>query len=332
MTSDMKLLMNSCKSCTSELLDAFHQRFLISTSRLFEGSWADDALLEDKENEIYADFKKIRTVKHEGEHFKLEGPHILDPSPQRTPFLFQAGSSPAGMKFGATHAEAIFVVGISPEIIAPRVKAIRDKIDECGRDRHAVKVFASMTPVLGKTHEDAEGKYREVSKYASEEGGLVYWCGNTGIDLSQYDMDEDFTEQKASNAVSDPNARIQSKLGNLAYQGKDIPKWTPRTIGKTVAMGASGPVPVGTAEEIADEMQRWVEVADLDGFNIGHIVNPGTWEDVVELLVPELRKRGLYAPKGESGTMRERIYGPGNSRLRDDHFGSRFKYDVYPEQ
>ena len=234
------------------------------------------------------------------------------------------------MKFGATHAEGIFVVGIGPEIIAPRVKAIRDKVEELGRDRHTVKIFASMTPVLGRTHAEAEAKYKEVSRYASEEGGLVYWCGNTGVDLSQYDIDAEFTEQTAQNAQSDPNARIQSKLGNLAYRGDDIPKWTPRTIGKTVAMGASGPVPVGTPGEIADEMQRWVEVADLDGFNIGHIVNPGTWEDVVELLVPELRRRGLYAPKGESGTMRERVYGTGASRLPDDHYGSRFKYDVYP--
>lgn len=205
-------------------------------------------------------------------------------------------------------------------------------MEELGRDRHAVKVFASMTPVLGRTHAEAEEKYREAAKYASEEGGLVYWCGNTGIDLSAYDMDAEFTEETAQNAQSDPNARIQSKLANLAYRGEDIPKWTPRVIGKTVALGASGPVPVGTPEEVADEMQRWVEIADLDGFNIGHITTPGTWEDVVDLLVPELRKRGLYAPQDESGTMRERVYGPGNSRLRDDHYGSIFKYAVYEDQ
>ncbi|KAL4887620.1 luciferase-like domain-containing protein [Aspergillus karnatakaensis] len=297
--------------------------------KLWEGSWADDALVEDRENNIYAEFQKVRVIKHQGEHFKVQAPHILDPSPQRTPFIFQAGSSPAGLQFGATHAEGIFVVGLTPEVIGPRVKRIRDKIAEVGRDPHSVKIFASLTPILGKTHDEAQEKYREALSYASEEGGLVYWCANTGIDLSKLDLDAEVTREMGSRAS---NVQLQSLLENLAYPGEGVPKWTPRTIGKAVALGASGPVPVGTAEEVADEMERWVKVADIDGFNIGHITVPGTWEDVVDLLVPVIRERGLYAPKGESGTMRERVYGGGKSRLPEDHVGSSYKYDVYREE
>ncbi|KAH8647917.1 putative dibenzothiophene desulfurization enzyme A [Xylariales sp. PMI_506] len=293
--------------------------------KLWEGSWADDALVEDKDKEIYADYNKIQVIRHHGEHFHLEAPHILDPSPQRTPFLFQAGTSSAGIEFGATHAEGIFVVGMSPHMIAPRVKAIRDKVAEVGRDPRSVKVFASITPILGKTREEAEAKYQEVLQYASEEGGLVYWCANTNVDLSKFSPDTEITKQM----VGESEVRIQAKVENLAYRGDDVPIWTPRNLGKAVALGASGPVPVGTAQDIADEMERWMEIADLDGFNVGHITAPGTWEDVVELLVPELRRRGRYAPEGESGTMRERIYGAGKSRLPDDHIGSQYKYDVY---
>lgn len=130
--------------------------------------------------------------------------------------------------------------------------------------------------------------------------------------------------------VGDADVSIQSKVKNLGYRGDDVPVWTPRNIGKAVALGASSPVPVGTVEEVADEMERWMEVADLDGFNIGHITTPGTWEDVVELLVPELRKRGIYAPRGESGTMRERF--SGSSKLLEGHAGSKYKYDVYKEE
>ncbi len=211
-------------------------------------------------------------------------------------------------------------------MIAPRVKAVRAKVAEVGRDPSSVNVFASMTPIIRKTPEDAVAKYEEYLKYASEEGGLVYWCANTGIDLSKWDQDTEITYQEGGKS----DTRIQSLVNNLSYKGDDVPKWTPRNIGRTVALGASGPVPVGTAEEIADEMERWMEIADLDGFNIGHIITPGTWEDVVELLVPELRRRGIYAPKGETGTMRERVYGAGQSRLRDDHPGSKYKYDVNP--
>ncbi|KPM36368.1 Dimethyl-sulfide monooxygenase [Neonectria ditissima] len=296
--------------------------------KLWEGSWADDALVEDKENEVYADYTKIRTIRHKGEHFNLEAPHILDPSPQRTPFLFQAGTSPTGIEFGAKHAEGIFVVGLTPNIIAPRVKAVRAKVAEFGRDPRSVKVFGSITPIIGKTKEEAEEKYQEALKYASEEGGLVYWCGNTNIDLSKFDPDTEVTEQDAGKS----DAQVQSLVSNLSYRGDDVPRWTPRNIGKAVALGASGPVPVGTASEIADEMERWIDVADIDGFNVGHITTPGTWEDVVEMLVPELRRRGIYAPRGESGTMRERIYGQGHSRLRDDHTGSLYKYDNYKEE
>lgn len=211
-------------------------------------------------------------------------------------------------------------------MIAPRVKAIRDKLAEVGRDPHSVKVFASFTPIIGKTKEEAEAKYQEALKYANEEAGLVYWCANTGLDLSKFDLDTEITESMAGDA----DVSIQSKVKNLGYRGDDVPIWTPRNIGKAVALGASGPVPVGTVEKVADEMERWMEIADLDGFNIGHITTPGTWEDVVELLVPELRKRVRYAPRGESGTMRERF--SGNSKLPEGHAGSKYRYDVYEEE
>lgn len=185
--------------------------------------------------------------------------------------------------------------------------------------------------MLGSTREEAEAKYQEALQYASEEGALAYWCGNSGIDLSRFGPDEVITEQTPGEGVGVADVRIQSLVANLSYKGEGVPEWTPRNIAKAVALGASGPVPVGTAEDVADEMERWVRVADVDGFNVGHITTPGTWEDVVELLVPELRRRGLYAPRGESGTMRERIYGLGQSRLRDDHPGSRYKYDLYSE-
>lgn len=187
--------------------------------------------------------------------------------------------------------------------------------------------------MLGRTRDEAEAKHQEALRYASEEGALAYWCGNSGIDLGRFGPDEVVTEKTPGEGggAGVADVRIQSLVANLAFRGEGVPEWTPRNIARAVALGASGPVPVGTAEDVADEMERWVRVADVDGFNVGHITTPGTWEDVVELLVPELRRRGLYAPRGESGTMRERIYGPGQSALRADHPGSRYKYDVYRE-
>ncbi|KAF2501701.1 putative dibenzothiophene desulfurization enzyme A [Lophium mytilinum] len=294
--------------------------------KIWEGSWAEDALKEDAENEVYADFDRIRFIHHRSANFKLDAPHILDPSPQRTPFLFQAGTSASGMDFAATHAEGVFVAALSPHILAPRVANIRARAAALGRDPKSVKVFAVITPVIGRTDEEAKAKYEEALKFASVEGGLAFYSGNAGIDLSKMDLDVEITPGDVQ-----VDSRVHSLVDSLKYHGNDIPAWTPRNIGKAVSIGGNGPVPVGSAERVADILEEWMDVADLDGFNVGHVTSPGSFEDLVDLLVPVLRERGRYAEKGESGTVRERVYGAGQARLRDDHVGSRYKYQVYVE-
>lgn len=169
-----------------------------------------------------------------------------------------------------------------------------------------MKIFAIFTPIIGKTKEDAEAKYNEALKYANPEAGLAFFSGGSGIDLSKFDLDE---EIKASDSAVD--AKVHYLVACLSYRGSDVPAWTPRNIGKLISIGGSGPVPIGTAQEVADIMEEWIDIADLDGFNVGYVLTPGSFEDLVHLLVPELRERGRYAPRGESGTMRERIYGQG---------------------
>lgn len=204
------------------------------------------------------------------------------------------------------------------------MQGIRAAAAAAGRDPRSVKVFATMTPIIGRTQEEADQKYRLALEYANHEAGLAFFSGGLGIDLSRYDLDEEITADDVT-----VDARVHSALGNLSYHGEDVPKWTPRNIGKLISIGAQGPVPVGTASQVADVLQEWVAVADLDGFNIAYVVVPGTFEEVVDLLVPELRRRGIYGPPGESGTMRERVYGPGQRRLREDHVGRTYRYDVY---
>lgn len=300
------------------------EEFLEVLYKLWEGSWADDALREDREHEIYSDPSRIKVVRHHGENFNVEAPHILDPSPQRTPFLFQAGTSSAGIAFGAKHSEGIFVSALSPQILAPRVAKLRATAAAAGRDPRSLKVFAVITPIIGHTEEEARSKYEEARNYTSYEAGLTFWSGNAGIDLSKFDLD---TEISATDVGTDHH--VQSLLGSLSYHGSDLPKWTPRNIGKQIALGGNGPVPVGTAAQVADIFEHWADTADLDGFNVGYVTTPGTFEEVVELLVPELRRRGRYAPIGEGGTMRERIYGKGQVQLKSDHPGARYRHDVY---
>ncbi|KAL2673820.1 hypothetical protein Neosp_012264 [[Neocosmospora] mangrovei] len=260
----------------------------------------------------------------DGKYYKLSTRHIVDPSPQRTPFLFQAGASAEGIDFAATHAEGIFVSSPSPEILRAQIEKNRKIAAEKGRDPSSLKFYLSFTPILGKTDQEAQEKYQELRKHASPVGGLVLFSGWTRIDMSKYSLDEDISK------IDSDEGR---KLSNMFKPTAETPVWTPRLIGIRAAMSKISPSAVGSPATAADIMENWINVADVDGFNLGYVTSPGSFEDVVELLVPELRRRGIYPEAAESGlTARERVYGKGQARLRDDHTGSKYKYEVYKEE
>ena len=125
---------------------------------------------------------------------------------------------------------------------------------------------------------------------------------------------------------------MTSMLDSFTTTSQDVPRWTPRVVAEKAAIGGLGPVGVGSPATVADQLERWIQEADLDGFNLGYVTTPGTFEDVVDLLIPELQRRGLYPQEVKDGlTARERIYGEGQKELREDHPGSAYKYHVYKE-
>jgi alkanesulfonate monooxygenase SsuD/methylene tetrahydromethanopterin reductase-like flavin-dependent oxidoreductase (luciferase family) len=242
--------------------------------------------------------------------------------------LFQAGTSAAGSAFASTHAEAIFVSSHSPNVLRPKVKNIRALAAKAGRDPRSIKFFGTFTPIIGRTDEEAHAKHEELKKYASTIGGLVLFSGWTGIDISKIPLDQDITAADSLEAH-----KVTSMLDAFTTTSPDVPKWTPRVVAEKASIGGLGPVGIGSPATVADDMERWIKEADLDGFNLAYVTTPGTFEDVVDLLIPELRRRGLYPESPEEGlTAREKIYGKGQTGLRDDHPGSRYKYDVYQEE
>jgi alkanesulfonate monooxygenase SsuD/methylene tetrahydromethanopterin reductase-like flavin-dependent oxidoreductase (luciferase family) len=216
----------------------------------------------------------------------------------------------------------------SPSVLAPKVAAIRKQAAELGRDPQSIKFFSTFTPILGRTDEEAQAKYEELKKYASVIGGLVLFSGWTGIDISRLPLDQDITAADSLEAH-----KVTSTLHSFTTTSEDVPRWTPRVVAEKAAIGGLGPVSIGTPEKVADELERWAREADLDGFNIAYVTTPGTFEDVVDLLVPELRRRGIYSEAPQEGlTAREKVYGVGQAGLRSDHPGSQYKYDVYQEE
>ena len=303
---------------------------LTKSDRLWEGSWAPDAIIRDAATDSYADPDRIRTINHQGKYFSLSTKHIVDPTPQRTPFLFQAGTSTAGSAFAATHAEAIFVSSQSRTTLRSKIDNIRSLAAQQGRDPRSIKVFATFTPILGRTDEEAREKYEHLRQYASTIGGLVLFSGWTGIDISRIPLDQELSAASATEAN-----RVRSILEAFTTPTKEVPAWTPRAVAERAAFGGLASVSVGSPATVADEMELWCREADVDGFNVGYVTTPGSFEDLVDLLIPELRTRGLYpelpAVEDEALTAREKIYGKGQRGLREDHVGSRYKYGVYQE-
>lgn len=244
------------------------------------------------------------------------------------PPLTQLTSNRAGSAFASKHAEAIFVTGHDPSILAPKIANIR-KLAKEGRDPASIKFFCTFTPIIGRTDEEAQEKLAEYKKYVSTVGGLVLVSGWTGIDLSKIPLGKEITKEDSLEIH-----KGTSTLNAFTTTSKAIPKWTPEVIAEVAAIGGLlGPVAVGSPAAVADELERWVKEADVDGFNLGYVTTPGTFEDVVDLLVPELRRRGIYPEEIQDGlTAREKIYGAGQSKLRDDHVGSTYKYDLYKEE
>lgn len=166
-----------------------------------QSSWRDDAVKLDREKRIYTDPSLVRTIDHVGKYYTVPGPHICQPSPQRTPLILQAGTSKAGKAFAAKHAEAIFVAGHSPSVVAKNIAEIRAAArDEFGRDPNSIKFLALFCPIIGATEAEARAKYEEYLSYGSEDGALALFGGWTGIDLAKYGDDEELRHVE-SNAI-----------------------------------------------------------------------------------------------------------------------------------
>lgn len=211
------------------------------------------------------DPRKVHKITHSGKFYKMDAYHQTHPSPQRTPVLFQAGASKAGMAFAGKHAEALFVAGPTPEVVKKQVETVRAEAEAAGRDISKIKFFVGILPVIGKTIEEAESKYQKAMEDAHVVGGMARFSGFTNVDLSQYPSDEPFAfkgEQK--------EASIHGTINNIkeVMGMKDDKPWTPSRLGARMSFGGTNSTPIGTPAMIADVFEMWMREADVDGFNV----------------------------------------------------------------
>lgn len=282
--------------------------------KLWEGSWDDDAVIRDRENRVYTDPSKVRYIDHVGEHFRVKGPHLAEPSRQRSPVLFQATGSPAGMEFAGRHAEVVFTGGATPADVRKNIANMRAKAAEHGRNPDNIKFIVQGGIIVGRSDLEAAEKLETYRRLLSVEARMVH--ASLGIDLPSYPR--------------------ETKIGDIiARKDKGWDKIPPRfgpdqTVGDAIdAMSGFDEgrfFVVGTPSVVADEIERWLDQDGIDGINLRQYHSFDTARDFIELVVPELRRRGRYREGYEDGeTLRERLFGAGRARLPDEHFAARYR-------
>ncbi len=279
--------------------------------KLWEGSWEDDAVVKDRERRIYAQPEKVHKVQHEGEFYRVQGYHLCEPSPQRTPLLFQAGSSARGLQFAGQHAECVFISGQNKQATRAQVDKVRDAARAAGRDPQAVKVFMGITVIVAATQAQAWAKHDEYLSYASAEAGVAHFAASTAIDFARYELDEPIQYVKG-NAIESATKTLQNN------------DWTRRKLLDQHALGGRYITLVGDPEQVADELEAWIAETGLDGFNLTRTVTPESYVDFIDLVIPVLQARGSYKTAYAQGTLREKVFGQGPG-LPEGHAGFGYK-------
>jgi FMN-dependent oxidoreductase (nitrilotriacetate monooxygenase family) len=279
--------------------------------KLWEGSWDDDAVIIDRDRRVYTDPTKVRYINHVGENFRVAGPHLSQPSPQRTPVLYQATGSPAGTEFAGRHAELVFTGGRTAEDFRRNVATMRAAAVRHGRSADDIKFVVQAGIVVGRTEEEAQDKLRQYRENTSIDGILAH--ASLPIDLPSFDP---------AITVGEALLRAGVDASAVPFLSRD------KTIGQTLAElkgGREGRFFVaGTPSVVADEIERWLDEDGVDGINLRQYHSFDTARDFAELVVPELRKRGRIAGPSEDSSLRNRLFGRG-PRLPENHIATRYR-------
>jgi FMN-dependent oxidoreductase (nitrilotriacetate monooxygenase family) len=276
---------------------------------LWEGSWADDAVRRDAASGNYTDPARVRRIRHEGPQYRIEAIHLCEPSPQRTPVLYQAGASDRGRTFAARHAECVFVNGTNPAVVAKLSADLRARAAP-----RPILIFAGATVVVGRTEAEARDMLADYARHADAEATLAHASASLGIDFARYEMDEPVT--------AGPGDAIRSNVEAMAKVAG--PGWTKRKLLELSVLGSRQPPIVGDAVQVADALQGWMAAAGVDGFNLSRTVMPECLEAFIDLVIPVLQERGSYKTSYSDGTYREKLFGAG-PRLGADHAAARHR-------
>ena len=262
-------------------------------------SWEDDALLMDMENGIFADPAKIHKINFEGQWNRVQGPLTVIPSPQRQPYLFQAGQSERGREFAAKHAECIFAAATGTKEMREFSDDIAARCERNGRDPGHLKILWGAQPLVADNEAEAQTRQREIRERIPLEASLALMSAHFNYNLNELDIDK---------PVGDLN--VPGTQGMLEAYTQSKPDITLREIAGSYLSGSDGGSMVGTASQVADHLIYLLEEGGGDGFQITpSYYAPDYFADLNQMLIPELQRRGVFRSEYDDSTLRSRMRG-----------------------
>jgi FMN-dependent oxidoreductase (nitrilotriacetate monooxygenase family) len=267
----------------------------IEVCRKLWGSWDEDAVVMDRDGAQFADSSKIRRIEHKGEFFKSRGPLNVVRSPQDGPVILQAGTSPKGIDFAAKYADAIFAIQPRAQDAKRYFDTIKGRMTELGRPPEHCRILFGMQPVIGATEAEAREKQEEHNQLVPLEGGMTILSAHADYDLSKIDLEAPMADR------TEPELqRLKSRFRKPSGESLSL-----REVAQRHGQSVGLPQFVGTPNSIADQMEAFLQEAGGDGFMLSPIYCPGAIEEFVDLVVPELQRRGLMRMEYRGRTMRD---------------------------
>ena len=283
------------RQSADERYDRAHE--FIEVCRKLWDSWDPDAVVMDRATGVFADPAKVHRIEHEGRFFRSRGPLNVVRSPQCGPAILQAGTSPKGRTFAARYADAIFA--IQPNIAG--AKAYYDDIKSGtvseGRTPEACRILFGIQPILGATEDEAREKQSLHNSLVPLEGGMAILSGHLDFDLSTLSLDE-VMARRTEPQLQRMQTRYRTLTGELL---------TLREVAQRHGQSVGLVQMVGTPAQVADQMEDYFDKVGGDGFMLSPIYSPGAIEEFVDLVVPELQRRGRYRQDYAGTTQRDHL-------------------------
>ncbi len=264
-------------------------------------SWADDAFVRDKQAGQFYDPAKLHVLNHSGEHFKVQGPLNVARSPQGRPVIVQAGSSETGRELAAETAEVVFTAQTSLAKAQAFYADLKGRLGKFGRSEESLKIMPGVFVVVGQSSQEAREKFEQFQELVEPQVGVALLGRMLGnFDLSGYPLDGPLPDLPLTENGQQSRQKLLTELAGAE-------NLTLAQLGRRIAGGRGHYSLIGTASEIADELQAWFEGRAADGFNVLVPHLPAGLEDVAKYVVPELQRRGLFRSHYQGTTLRDHL-------------------------